>query len=132
MPVALARSSCKEASRKRRACIVTNRPTTTFCQMRVLFVSISRKCGQGFAAFLVGVSVSLSGEANDSLGKSMSGGRLVVASCRCRLCSESIIGNGALYGATGDSGIHGMAVIVSVFGIRQLPWSKGSVYTREY
>jgi glutamate synthase domain-containing protein 2/glutamate synthase domain-containing protein 1/glutamate synthase domain-containing protein 3 len=61
--------------------------------------------GQGFAVFMVeGLDVELVGEANDSVAKGMSGGRLVVrAPPECGRAPEDnvIIGNCALYGATG-------------------------------
>lgn len=60
--------------------------------------------GQGFAAFLgAGCQVLLQGEANDSVCKSMSGGRVVIVpppTARIVPEKSSIIGNGALYGAT--------------------------------
>jgi glutamate synthase domain-containing protein 2/glutamate synthase domain-containing protein 1/glutamate synthase domain-containing protein 3 len=61
--------------------------------------------GQGFGVFLVeGLHVYLLGEANDSVGKSMSGGRLVIRpKDDVRFVPEEnvILGNTALYGATG-------------------------------
>ncbi len=61
--------------------------------------------GQGFAVFLVpGLDVTLVGEANDSVAKSMHGGRVVVrppSEVRYVPEENAIIGNGALYGATG-------------------------------
>jgi glutamate synthase domain-containing protein 2/glutamate synthase domain-containing protein 3 len=61
--------------------------------------------GQGFGVFLVeGFDVTLRGEANDSVGKSMSGGRLVIVPHPAATFvpeESSIIGNCALYGATG-------------------------------
>ncbi|MFN3315782.1 MAG: glutamate synthase-related protein, partial [Raineya sp.] len=61
--------------------------------------------GQGFGAFMTkGISVRLEGEANDSVAKSMSGGKMVIVpSKESRLKPEEnvIIGNCALYGATG-------------------------------
>lgn len=70
--------------------------------------------GQGFAAFLVdGVHATLIGEANDSVAKSMSGGRLVVRpspDASFDPATNAIIGNAALYGATGGVAfIHGTA-----------------------
>jgi glutamate synthase domain-containing protein 3 len=63
--------------------------------------------GQGFACFLVrGVEVRLIGEANDSVAKGMSGGSVtIVPAHAARFCAEDnvLIGNGALYGATGGS-----------------------------
>ena len=63
--------------------------------------------GQGFGAFLVsGLDVTLLGEANDSVAKSMSGGRLVVRpaeNTRFAAADNAIIGNCAMYGATGGT-----------------------------
>jgi glutamate synthase domain-containing protein 3 len=61
--------------------------------------------GQGFGAFLVqGIDLHLEGEANDSVCKSMAGGRVVVVPDRDAQFTSSeqvILGNCALYGATG-------------------------------
>ncbi len=61
--------------------------------------------GQSFGAFCVnGLSLTLEGEANDYLGKSMSGGRIVVYPPKeSRFIPEEtiLIGNTVLYGATG-------------------------------
>ncbi|MEM6369433.1 MAG: glutamate synthase large subunit [Myxococcota bacterium] len=61
--------------------------------------------GQGFCAFLTaGLEVELWGEANDSVAKSMSGGRLVIrppANAPYAAAENTILGNGCLYGATG-------------------------------
>jgi glutamate synthase domain-containing protein 3 len=63
--------------------------------------------GQGFGAFLVeGLDVRLRGEANDSVCKSMSGGTVVIRphpSSTFPAEENAIIGNGALYGATGGT-----------------------------
>lgn len=70
-------------------------------------LTFSGSAGQGFGVFLVsGVSVRLIGEANDSFCKSMSGGRVVVHpqdSVTFNPVENSIIGNCALYGATGGT-----------------------------
>ncbi len=58
--------------------------------------------GQSFGAFLTaGVKVTLLGEANDGVGKSMSGGRIAIAPPEDDLGDPVLIGNAALYGATG-------------------------------
>ncbi len=61
--------------------------------------------GQGFGVFMVpGINVRLFGEANDSVCKSMSGGKMVIRpSLKASFAAEknTIIGNCALYGATG-------------------------------
>jgi glutamate synthase domain-containing protein 2/glutamate synthase domain-containing protein 1/glutamate synthase domain-containing protein 3 len=61
--------------------------------------------GQGFGAFMTeGILVRLEGEANDSVAKSMSGGKMIIVPPKeSQLLPEEnvIIGNCALYGATG-------------------------------
>ncbi len=58
--------------------------------------------GQSFGAFLTaGVELHLVGEANDYVGKAMSGGRVVVAPPAGDAGDPCLIGNTALYGATG-------------------------------
>ena len=63
--------------------------------------------GQSFGAFLVrGVSLTLTGEAQDYVGKSMSGGEIVLrppAALADRSHDHVIAGNTLLYGATGGS-----------------------------
>ena len=70
--------------------------------------------GQSFGAFIPkGLSLSLEGDANDYLGKGLSGGKLVVKpGKKSRLAAEEniIIGNVALFGATsGEAYISGIA-----------------------
>ncbi len=70
--------------------------------------------GQSFGAFLAnGISLTLEGEANDYLGKGLSGGRIVLVPLQgSTFVPEEtiIIGNVALYGATGGEGyFFGMA-----------------------
>jgi len=70
--------------------------------------------GQSFGAFLArGVTLELEGDANDYVGKGLSGGRLIVYPPRASnfLPEENIvIGNVALYGATsGEAFLNGMA-----------------------
>jgi glutamate synthase (NADPH/NADH) large chain len=64
--------------------------------------------GQSFGAFLAnGVTLELEGDANDYVGKGLSGGHLIVYPSRYStfLPEENIlIGNVALYGATGGEG----------------------------
>ena len=58
--------------------------------------------GQSFGAFLTaGVELDLVGEANDYVGKSMGGGRIVVRPPANDAGDPVLIGNTALYGATG-------------------------------
>ncbi|BDU74295.1 glutamate synthase large subunit [Mesoterricola silvestris] len=70
--------------------------------------------GQGFGVFLVdGIEAVLFGEGNDSVAKGMGGGRIVVRPwARSSFAPEenAIIGNCALYGATGGTlHVHGLA-----------------------
>ena len=58
--------------------------------------------GQSFGAFLTaGVRLELTGEANDGLGKSMSGGRIAIRPPAGDAGDPVLLGNAALYGATG-------------------------------
>jgi len=79
-----------------------------------LVVRFTGSAGQSFGAFLApGVTLSLAGEANDYIGKGMSGGRIVVApppGTRFAAEHNVIVGNVALYGATaGDLFAAGVA-----------------------
>jgi glutamate synthase (NADPH/NADH) large chain len=70
-----------------------------------LHVRFTGSAGQSFGAFLApGVTLELTGDANDYVGKGQSGGRIVVKPpIGARFAAEDnvIIGNVALYGATG-------------------------------
>jgi len=58
--------------------------------------------GQSFGAFLAaGVELELTGEANDYVGKGMSGGRIVVRPPADDAGDPCLLGNTVLYGATG-------------------------------
>ncbi len=58
--------------------------------------------GQSFGAFLTsGIQLYLVGEANDYVGKAMSGGRIVIAPPLDDAGDPCLVGNTALYGATG-------------------------------
>ena len=58
--------------------------------------------GQSFGAFLAaGVELDVVGEANDYVGKGMSGGRIVVLPSCDDAGDPVLLGNAALYGATG-------------------------------
>jgi glutamate synthase domain-containing protein 3 len=71
----------------------------------LLQLTFTGSAGQGFGAFLTeGLHVELLGEANDSVGKSMSGGTLALRPGPAATFTpetNAILGNGALYGATG-------------------------------
>ena len=77
-------------------------------------VTFTGTAGQSFGAFLArGVSIELIGDANDYVGKGLSGGRIVVKPPKglARDPSENIIvGNTVLYGAiAGEAYFHGVA-----------------------
>jgi glutamate synthase (ferredoxin) len=58
--------------------------------------------GQSFGAFLAeGIKLTLVGEANDGVGKSMGGGRIAIVPPPGDAGDPVLVGNAALYGATG-------------------------------
>ncbi len=67
--------------------------------------------GQSFGAFLAqGLTLELSGDANDYVGKGLSGGRLIVRQpegSRRDAAENIIVGNTCLYGATGGTAFFG-------------------------
>jgi glutamate synthase domain-containing protein 2/glutamate synthase domain-containing protein 3 len=79
-----------------------------------LEVVLTGSAGQSFGAFLApGVTLRLVGDANDYVGKGLSGGRIVVQTppkARFVPHENIIVGNTLLYGATsGEAFINGMA-----------------------
>ncbi len=77
-------------------------------------VTLTGNAGQSFAAFLSrGVSLTLTGDANDYVGKGLSGGRVVVRqpdSARRDPAENIIVGNTVLYGAiAGEAYFQGVA-----------------------
>jgi glutamate synthase domain-containing protein 3 len=77
-------------------------------------IKLTGSAGQSFGAFLPnGISLNLEGDANDYFGKGLSGGKLVVfPPTDCDFAAEEniIVGNVALYGATGgEAYIRGVA-----------------------
>jgi glutamate synthase domain-containing protein 3 len=79
-----------------------------------LRLQLSGSAGQSLGAFLAqGVTLTLEGEANDYVGKGLSGGRIVVYPPRGSAFAPEeniIIGNVALYGATsGEAFFNGVA-----------------------
>ncbi|KAI6214865.1 Glutamate synthase [Aphelenchoides besseyi] len=71
---------------------------------RSIEINLNGHAGQSFCAFLAkGITVQLVGDANDYVGKCLSGGKIVIRPPEnAKFASEenSIIGNVALYGAT--------------------------------
>ncbi|MFZ5512246.1 MAG: glutamate synthase large subunit [Pseudomonadota bacterium] len=79
-----------------------------------IHVKLTGTAGQSFGAFLArGVTLELAGEANDYVGKGLSGGRIVVkpqAGFRGKPEENILIGNTVLYGAiTGECYFRGVA-----------------------
>ena len=79
-----------------------------------IFIQMEGTGGQSFGAFLAhGVTLELDGDANDYVGKGLSGGRLIVRQPReaSREPTENIIiGNTVLYGAiAGEAYFEGVA-----------------------
>ncbi|GGN84779.1 glutamate synthase large subunit [Haloarcula pellucida] len=77
-------------------------------------VEFEGSAGQSFGAFLAsGVTLSLAGDANDYVGKGLSGGKLVVRTpdeAAYDATDNVVIGNVALYGATdGEAYVNGVA-----------------------
>jgi glutamate synthase (ferredoxin) len=65
-------------------------------------VRFEGSAGQSFGAFLAaGVKITLAGEANDGVGKSMGGGRIAIVPPAGDAGNPVLVGNAALYGATG-------------------------------
>lgn len=75
--------------------------------MDTVHVNIKGSAGQSFGAFLApGVTLELEGDANDYVGKGLSGGRLVIYPPRSAVFKAEenvLIGNTCLYGATSGS-----------------------------
>jgi len=77
-------------------------------------VDFKGSAGQSFGAFLAkGVSFNLTGDANDYVGKGLSGGKIIIRKppeAKFRADENIIIGNVALYGATdGNLYVNGQA-----------------------
>ncbi|MCX5676682.1 MAG: glutamate synthase large subunit, partial [Planctomycetota bacterium] len=77
-------------------------------------LSFKGSAGQSLGAFLApGITIRVEGDANDYLGKGLSGGRIILvppAGANFRPHENTIVGNTVLYGATGgEAFISGMA-----------------------
>lgn len=84
-------------------------------------VQFDGSAGQSFGAFILpGLSVRLTGEANDYVGKGMHGGELIVVppiNAGFPAAESSIVGNACLYGATGGD-FHASGRAGERFGVR--------------
>jgi glutamate synthase (ferredoxin) len=71
----------------------------------LIWIDCKGAAGQSFGAFVIqGVTLCVEGEANDYFGKGLSGGKIIVRPPEgCPIVAENnvIVGNVALYGATG-------------------------------
>ena len=79
-----------------------------------LWIECTGSAGQSFGAFIIkGITFDVEGEANDYLGKGLSGGRIIVrppSECVIDPKDNILIGNVALYGATsGECFFRGVA-----------------------
>ncbi|MDG4561341.1 MAG: glutamate synthase large subunit, partial [Candidatus Competibacter sp.] len=79
-----------------------------------IHIRLAGTAGQSFGAFLArGVTLELTGEANDYVGKGLSGGRIVIypsSASRLRAEDNIIVGNTVLYGAiAGECYFRGVA-----------------------
>lgn len=77
-------------------------------------INMQGMAGQSFGTFLTrGIDLRLVGQANDYVGKGLSGGRIVIQvpeECDFDPSENNIIGNTCLYGATsGEAYFHGLA-----------------------
>ena len=88
-------------------------------------ISLEGGGGQSFGAFIPkGLTLKLTGDANDGFGKGLSGGKLVVvppANAAFKASENVIVGNVALYGATA-----GYAYISGVAGERFMVRNSGA------
>lgn len=75
--------------------------------MDTVHVNIKGSAGQSFGAFLApGITLELEGDANDYVGKGLSGGRLIIYPPRAAVFKAEenvLVGNVCLYGATSGS-----------------------------
>jgi len=70
-----------------------------------LLVRYHGSAGQSFGAFLTdGITLDLAGDANDYVGKSIEGGRIVVRGFDGSAGGEPVAGNACFYGARGGEG----------------------------
>jgi glutamate synthase domain-containing protein 2/glutamate synthase domain-containing protein 1/glutamate synthase domain-containing protein 3 len=87
---------------------------TLYPYTKEIKITFTGSAGQGFGVFMTdGMDIKLYGEANDSVAKSMSGGKMVITpakNVKFKPAENVIIGNCALYGATaGVLYVHGIA-----------------------
>ena len=95
---------CGEIAKREHLEMVSGKKSSAKQKIKIDFTG---SAGQGFGVFLVeGIEMRLQGEANDSVAKTMSGGRVVIRpplNSKFKSHENVIIGNCALYGATGGT-----------------------------
>jgi glutamate synthase domain-containing protein 2/glutamate synthase domain-containing protein 1/glutamate synthase domain-containing protein 3 len=96
------------------SCEVSRRYGSAGLPRDTIWTKFTGSAGQSFGAFLApGITFELEGDANDYLGKGLSGGRIILyppAGSTYRPQNNIITGNVALFGATGgEIFIHGQA-----------------------
>jgi glutamate synthase (NADPH/NADH) large chain len=79
-----------------------------------IYARLTGTCGQSFGAFLAhGVTLELTGDGNDYVGKGLSGGRIIIrqpAQATRDAAQNIIVGNTVLYGAiSGEAYFNGVA-----------------------
>lgn len=103
----LAGTLARRAAATRKVNRVEGRADPLWPEPDSIRLSLRGSAGQGLAAFAVpGMHVTLRGEANDGVAKSMSGGTVIITApseATYDPAENAIIGNCALYGATGGS-----------------------------
>jgi glutamate synthase (ferredoxin) len=81
-------------------------------------VALRGSAGQSFGAFAVpGMHLTLTGEANDYVGKGMAGGRIVISDPGSGIRDQVLAGNTLLYGATGGE-LYVAGRVGERFGVR--------------
>jgi len=84
-------------------------------------LNLTGTAGQSFGAFCVrGLTLALTGHANDYVGKGMSGGIIIIKppkEFRGKTCENVIMGNTCLYGATGGQ-LYAAGIAGERFGVR--------------
>jgi len=84
-------------------------------------LNLTGTAGQSFGAFCVrGLTLALTGHANDYVGKGMSGGIIIIKppkEFKGKTCENVIMGNTCLYGATGGQ-LYAAGIAGERFGVR--------------
>jgi glutamate synthase (NADPH/NADH) len=108
-----------------RAFLSSERSRSSHFVLRTKGSLIRARAGQSCGAFLApGITIELEGDANDYVGKGLSGGRLIVyppRNSQFKAEENVIVGNVCLYGAT-----YGEAFICGIAAERFAVWNSGA------